>query len=117
MMISCQSLPTCNTAIIIHTSLVSGDLDSLEQEVREEDVAVAGPEVIQEHLRHLTGVLQEAEDSDKHLHQLNGGELLYTLHVVYTQIDTPLTCHTHTHRGTHHGCMYCASNYRNCFQL
>jgi len=75
----------------------------LEQEFGEKYVAIGSTEVIKQHLWHFTGVFEETEDCDKHLDELDGWQLLDTLHVFYTQCYTTLTyTHRHIHKHTLH---------------
>ena len=64
----------------------------LEKELREEDVALARSEVIEQRLRVGRRVLEEAEDGDEHLHDLERRELRRSLHVLDAERDAALVC-------------------------
>ena len=64
----------------------------LEKELREEDVALARSEVIEQRLRVGRRVLEEAEDGHEHLHNFERRELRRSLHVLDAERDAALVC-------------------------
>lgn len=63
-----------------------------EHEVAEEGVTLAHPEVVQQRLRHVAGVFEEAGEAGEHLHDLQRGEVVGLLHVLDTCGQTFLLC-------------------------
>ena len=57
-----------------------------EQKFGDVDVSVGAAKVVEDHLRHLGGVFEEAEQSHQHLHLLNGRQVIRRLlYVLQTQ--------------------------------
>ena len=63
-----------------------------EHEVGEEGVALAHPEIVQQRLRHVAGVLEEAGEASEHLDDLQRGEVVRLLHVLNARGQAFLFC-------------------------
>lgn len=63
-----------------------------EHEVAQEVVTLAHAEVIQQRLRHVAGVLEEAGQAGKHVHDLQRGEIVRLLHVLHAGGQAFLLC-------------------------
>lgn len=63
-----------------------------EHEVAQEVVTLAHAEVVQQRLRHVAGVLEEAGQAGKHVHDLQRGEIVRLLHVLHAGGQAFLLC-------------------------
>lgn len=63
-----------------------------EHEVAEEGVALTHSEVVQQRLRHVAGVFEEAGEAGEHLHDLQRRKVVRLLHVLDTGGQTLLLC-------------------------
>lgn len=63
-----------------------------EHEITEEGVTLAHSEIIQQGLRHVTGVLEEAGQAGEHLHDLQRRQIVGLLHVLHTCAQAFLLC-------------------------
>ena len=75
-------------------------LFQLQQELGQEDVTLARPEVVQQGLRHGGGVLEEAEDRDEHLNDLERRDIAASsfLHVLDAEGDAAFVVKIRDHR-------------------
>lgn len=63
-----------------------------EHEIAEEGVTLAHPEVVEQGLGHVAGVLEEAGEHGEHLHNLQRRQILRLLHVLHTCAQAFLLC-------------------------
>lgn len=63
-----------------------------EHEVTEEGVTLAHSKIIQQRLRHVTGVFEEAGQAGKHVHNLKWGQIIRLLHVLNARCQAFLLC-------------------------
>jgi hypothetical protein len=63
------------------------------KKVGQKCVTLTGFEIIQQSLWNITGVLEEAEDSHKHLHDLQWGQFWSAQHVFHTATHTAFVCY------------------------
>lgn len=66
--------------------------DVPEHEVAEEGVTLTHSEIVQQGLWHITGVLEEARQASKHLHDLKWWQIIGLLHVLNTCGEAFLLC-------------------------
>lgn len=77
-----------------------------EHEIAEEGVALAHSEVVQQGLRHVAGVLEEAGEAGKHLHDLQRRQIVRLLHVLNARAQTFFLCRRRTKGHKFRHCLH-----------